>query len=129
MRLAPVLVVASSALACGGVTAIDESAAPPGDAAAPPAVPSFGDAGITTRAPVACEPCADDAACGGQAACVASEGAAFCAPGCSKDGFCPSDRTCTWVRDPAGQTWRACLPDGDPCGPRVLRPRGHAGTW
>jgi hypothetical protein len=128
MRLAAVVLAASAAVACGGAVAVDESAVPPADAGAP-SVPTFGDAGITTRAPVACEPCATSAACGGQAACVASAGAPFCAPGCSKDGFCPSDRTCTWVRDPAGQTWHACLPDGDPCGPRVLRPSGHAGTW
>jgi hypothetical protein len=128
MRLASVLLAASSVVACGGITAIDESAASREDAGGAP-VPSFGDAGVTIRAPVACEPCDGNAVCGGQAACVASEGAPFCAPGCSKEGFCASDRTCTWVRDPGGQTWRACLPSADPCGPHVTRPSAHAGTW
>jgi hypothetical protein len=129
MRLAVFL--ATSLAACGGSTALDESAASRTDAGAeaPPTVPSFGDAGVTIHAPVACEPCDGNAVCGGQAACVASEGANFCAPGCSKDGFCPSDRTCTWVRDPGGQPWRACLPYVDPCGPRILWPRDQAGTW
>lgn len=124
------MVLGACALAaCGGVTAADEPAASRLDAGEPPGVPSFGDAGVTMHAPVACERCSTNAECGGQAACVASVGAAFCAPGCSKDGFCPSDRTCSWVHGPDGQTWRACLPDHDPCGPILVMPRDHAGTW
>jgi hypothetical protein len=125
------VLAALSLAGCGGMTASEASPSPDDAAAPPPSVPSFGDGGITQRAPVVCQPCAANDACGGlQAACVASMGPAFCAPGCSKDGFCASDRTCTWVRDLGGQPWRACLPaGGDPCGPLHVAPRDHAGTW
>jgi hypothetical protein len=127
MNRVRIVLAALSIAGCGGMTAAEASG---DDAQAPPAVPSFGDAGGTMRAPVACEPCAANDACGGpQAACVASLGPAFCAPGCSKDGFCASDRTCTWVSDPTGRPWRACLPAHDPCGPLHVAPRDHTGTW
>jgi hypothetical protein len=131
------LLCGAALAACGGALAPEERA-PEGDAGA--AVPSFGEAGITQRAPVACQPCAANAACGPQAACVVptaggSAAAPYCAPGCSKDGFCPSDRVCTWVSDPDGRPWHACLPVVDPCAvpgervPVAPRPLRHAGTW
>ena len=113
--------------ACGGALAPEETAPAADAGTAPPGVPSFGDAAVTLRAPVTCEPCDGNAACGPQAACVApASGAAYCAPGCSKDGFCPSDRTCTWVSDPDGKPWHACLPASDPCAPPVRVAPGAA---
>jgi hypothetical protein len=117
--------------ACGATGDLAPGGPESSQAATAPTTPSFGTGGPNESAlpPVACEPCDANAACGGpQAACVASQGAPFCAPGCSKDGFCTPDRTCTWVTDPAGLRWRACLPQRDPCGesietPRPVRPR------
>jgi len=105
--------------ACGGVIQVDP--APPvvedaGDAS----VPSFGDAGESHPVLAVCERCTSNAECGGpQYACVASEGAPFCSAGCAKDGYCLPHQSCTWVTDPEGKSWRACLDQGaqgDPCG-------------
>jgi hypothetical protein len=126
-------VLAALVVGCGGSLAPEASAPEPDAGSASPGVPSFGDAAVTLRAPVACVACDRNDACGPQAACVVpASGAAYCAPGCSKDGFCPSDRTCTWVSDPAGASWHACLPASDPCAPPVAVTPGagrHAGTW
>jgi hypothetical protein len=120
LAVAMVAAFAVVAVACGGRVSPD--AAAPEDAGTP--VPRFGDTGPTTEVPVACEPCAADDDCDGpQYACVASMGAPFCAPGCSKDGFCNPEQTCTWVVDPAGQRWRACIAGPDPCVGMVEGPR------
>ena len=127
-RRRALLLAALGLVACGGEVAQESRSATDlgQDAGAGASVPSFGDAGPTMAIPVACTPCAANDACGGpQYACVASAGPAFCAPGCSKDGFCNPDQTCTWVEDPAGQRWRACLSGANPCGAGLDVPRVH----
>ena len=119
------IITALALAACSGEVSRDATGSTPESAdAAATAVPSFGDAGPTMAIPVACLRCAANDACGGpQYACVASKGAPFCAAGCSKDGFCNAEQTCTWVVDPAGERWRACLSSGDPCGEPLATPR------
>jgi hypothetical protein len=116
--LVAIVVAGGSTTACGGIVAIDESAIAPPDAGTADVeepVPLFGDGGITVRSPVPCQPCETNAVCGVQASCVAAEGPSFCAPGCSKEGFCAVLRTCTPVSDPEGHVWYACMPEQNPC--------------
>jgi hypothetical protein len=110
--------------ACAGQVAPDSRPAPDPTDAATSTVPSFGDDGPTDPVPLTCTPCTASSDCGGpQFGCVVSMGAPFCAAGCSKDGFCEAAQTCTWVRDPVGQPWRACLAmTGDPCASGSSRP-------
>jgi hypothetical protein len=100
--------------ACGGILATPDDAETVADAQAPSL---FGDPDVAVvHAAVACVPCRASRDCDSpQVGCVASEGSLYCAPGCSKEGFCAADRTCTWVSDPAGVTWHACLPYANPC--------------
>jgi hypothetical protein len=121
LRTTTSVALALVGVACGGQVSAEATTAPEPESVLPDdagsGVPSFGDSGPTMEVPVACVPCAADDACGGpQYACVASLGRPFCAAGCSKDGFCDPEQTCTWVVDPAGQRWRACLAKGNPCG-------------
>lgn len=107
--------VASALLGCGGKLApVDDVEADAGGA-----TPSFGVADAYVLPPVPCVPCTADDQCGGpQYACVARpEGGGYCMAGCSKDGFCLAGQTCTWVKDPGGRDWRACLPSNDDCAP------------
>lgn len=108
--------VASALIACGGKLALVEEAAGSADAGA--TTPSFGMADAYALPPVHCAPCTADDECGGpQYACVApAAGGGYCMAGCSKDGFCLAGQTCTWVKDPLGHDWRACLPSNDDCG-------------
>lgn len=143
MRPATLALLCSS-LACGGSTSLDTGeAAPaaaarwrgPGAAAGPApsaptsSVPSFGDEAPTSLVAPPCTRCDADNECGGlDHACVALGSAGFCAPGCSKDGFCTPDRMCTWVNDPAGQPWRACLPRVSACSVISVQVPDHAGA-
>lgn len=100
-------------VACGGKIATVEE--PPSDAGT---TPSFGTVDAYALAPVHCVSCATSRDCGPQHGCVAREaGGGYCMAGCSKDGFCLPGQTCTYVNDPAGRPWRACLPSNDDCGP------------
>lgn len=114
MRWAALFIGALGA-ACGGrIATVD---VPPASDAG--ATPSFGETDATDLVPVRCVPCATDDQCGGpQYACVARvAGGGYCMAGCSKDGFCLAGQACTWVKDPQGRNWRACLPSNDDCGP------------
>jgi hypothetical protein len=134
--------VAAWLLACGAATDLDGSALSSDEAPAPAArssqPPSFPTSAAVPPAPPQCRPCEADDECGGlEYACVAGDRGGFCAPGCTKEGFCRPDQVCTWVHDPRGQLWHACLPAGGPCtmpaersvlrsGLKVGR---QAGTW
>jgi hypothetical protein len=131
--------VLSCLLACGGSISPEASEQTPearsdGSGAAPgavatPSVPSFGDEAPAARVAPPCTRCDADDQCGGaDHACVALGSAGFCAPGCSKDGFCTPDRVCTWVNDPAGQPWRACLPRVSECSVISVRVPDHSGA-
>ncbi len=127
------LAALASVAACGGQVSVDSTPAGTPDAAASdaPGVPSFGTSGPTHIVPLTCVPCTANDQCGDlQHGCVASPEGSYCAAGCSKDGFCEAAQQCTWVKEPEGIPWRACLsPAGDPCahGRPVAAP--HAGTW
>ncbi len=115
-RLAGAWLVAGALVACGGKLApVDESS---GTSDAGAATPSFGMVDAYALPPVHCVACTADDQCGGpQYACVAREaGVGYCMAGCSKDGLCFAGQTCTWVEDPLGRDWRACLPSNDDCG-------------
>ena len=115
MRAFAALMLGCLGAACGGKTiAVDDP--PSSDAST---TPSFGTTDAYALPPVHCVPCTADDQCGGpQHACVARDaGGGYCMSGCSKDGFCLPGQTCTWVKDPLGRDWRACLPSNDDCGP------------
>lgn len=116
-RSVGVWLLASALVACGGKLAPLGDA--PGATDAGGATPSFGVVDAYALPPVHCVPCTADDQCGGpQYACVArAAGGGYCMAGCSKDGFCLAGQICTWVKDPAGRDWRACLPSNDDCGP------------
>jgi len=117
VRLLGGCLVAGAVIACGGKLAPFDD--PPGATDAGGATPSFGVVDAYVLPPVHCVPCTADDQCGGpQYACVArASGGGYCMAGCSKDGFCLAGQTCTWVEDPLGRDWRACLPSNDDCGP------------
>jgi hypothetical protein len=118
-------------LACGAATDLEgtdpsgASASVPAPAARSPQPPAFPTSAAVPPAPPVCQPCDADDECGGlQVSCVAGDHGGFCAPGCTKEGFCRPDQVCTWVHDPRGQLWHACLPAGGPC----TMPIGGAAT-
>ena len=115
MRAVAVLILGCLGVACGGKTV--EIGVPPSPEAG--TTGSFGETDATDLPPVHCVSCTADDQCGGpQYACVArAAGGGYCMAGCSKDGFCLAGQTCTWVKDPQGLDWRACLPSNDDCGP------------
>jgi hypothetical protein len=133
-------------LSCGGSTGLDAgeqapaarsdgpaagagAGAIPSSVPAAPSVPSFSDEVPTRLVAPPCTRCEADDECGGpDHACVALGSAGFCAPGCSKDGFCTPDRVCTWVNDPAGRPWRACLPRVSACSVISVQVPDHAGA-
>jgi hypothetical protein len=125
------LVWGVSIAACGGIVAAPDEAQVVADAQAPSLLGDR-DAAVV-HLPVPCLSCSVSRDCGSpQIGCVASEGAPYCAPGCSKEGFCTADRTCTWVADPAGVTWHACLPYANPCAADAdagLGGRAATPTW
>lgn len=133
--LATLLTATCAGLACGGQVSPDSRPGGAATDASPPdayAVPSFGTSGPTAYVPLACVPCTANDQCGDhQHGCVASPEGSYCAAGCSKDGFCEAAQACTWVTEPEGVAWRACLsPAGNPCAhgtPLVAAP--HTGTW
>ncbi len=100
---------------CGGRVATEEGAGV--DAGAREVLLGAGDAAFVPPAPV-CIKCAADGDCGGPGmACVATPGGGgYCAPGCTKEGFCTPERDCTIVSSPSGETWKACVPTGGGCG-------------
>jgi hypothetical protein len=116
------LLVAPAALvACGAAADLDDDAvasSAPSSESAPPTAPFIvafagGDASPT---PPACTFCTADDECGAGGACVAGvDGTGFCAPGCSKEGFGTPDRACSWVTDPVGHAWAACLARAGEC--------------
>jgi hypothetical protein len=147
MRALVALLAASALLACGAATDL-EGSAPSGDADPGPAArssqpPSFPTSAAVAPPPPVCQRCDADDECGGlDHDCVAGDHGGFCAPGCTKEGFCRPDQVCTWVHDPRGQLWHACLPAGGPCTmPIDTTPSAHpvlrsganagpqAGTW
>jgi hypothetical protein len=78
-----------------------------------------------------CTPCTSDRACRRTGiGCVASVGGGYCAPACTKEGFCTPDRVCERVTNPAGQSWTACLPRRGRCdaleSPAILSHIVHA---
>jgi len=107
-------VAAPLASGCGATTSIDEvstagPSAPPSSSASNDFV--FGDGGAP---PTFCEACRTRADCPPSEWCVppaAGDGPGYCAPGCSKEGFCAADEVCASVPGAAGgDAWRACLP-------------------
>lgn len=109
-------IVAGAGFACGGATDIGEGVPRPAPSEDGGGISSFAaDGGSPAAQPEACTACRLDAQCGDREACVASAtatGEGYCAPGCTKEGFCASDRTCLWVRSMTGAAMRACVPRG-----------------
>ncbi len=111
--LAASIVVACAGLTCGGATDIGEGLPRPAPSEDGGDVPAFADGASAAAQPVACTACRLDAECSEHEACVAyATGDGYCAPGCTKEGFCTSDRTCRWVRSMTGAVIRACVPRG-----------------
>jgi len=98
------------AAACGGATDIGDGTPGATTQTEGSGVPSFG-APVAAQ-PLACTACTSDRECGDRAACVVAGGGGFCAPGCTKEGFCTSDRVCRSVSGASGVAMRACLPRG-----------------
>jgi hypothetical protein len=141
MRVVAAL-LAANLLACGAATDLDgdgpPSGAPRTPAARSPQPPAFPTSPAVPPAPPVCTPCDADDECGGlQYGCVAGDFGGYCAPGCTKEGFCRPDQVCTWVHDPRGQLWHACLPAGGSCTMPPERAAvgagaqagSYAGTW
>ncbi len=120
--------------ACGGKLYADDVAGAASTASSPDDAASSAvliDPGEPTGSPTAptCTTCTTDVECGPGAGCVAvAPGAGFCSPGCTKEGFCTPDRLCRFVKDPAGESWRACVPRVAGCESRPRAARVHAGT-
>jgi hypothetical protein len=115
--VAALTIVAAAGFACGGATDIGEGVPRPEHPGDGGGVASFAADGASSAAqPQACTACRLDVQCGDRAACVApatATGDGTCAPGCTKEGFCPSDSTCQWVTSMmTGASMRACIPRG-----------------